>query len=107
MTYATGAGQAFLTMAADVARHHHERHDGTGYPDRLAWMQSRWPPGSWPWPTPTTPSAAGGCTSRPCRTLAAVQILTQNSPGQFDPDVLTVFKQVAGRFETIFKEVPE
>jgi hypothetical protein len=38
---------------------------------------------------------------------AAVQILTQNSPGQFDPDVLEVFKQVAGRFEAIFNEVPE
>jgi len=26
----------FLHMAIDVARHHHERYDGTGYPDRLA-----------------------------------------------------------------------
>lgn len=25
-----------LRMAADIARHHHERWDGTGYPDRLA-----------------------------------------------------------------------
>ena len=36
VTCSTGLGQAFLHMAADVARHHHERHDGTGYPDRLA-----------------------------------------------------------------------
>ena len=27
---------AFLQMAVDIARHHHERYDGTGYPDRLA-----------------------------------------------------------------------
>ena len=26
----------YLTLAADIARHHHERFDGTGYPDRLA-----------------------------------------------------------------------
>ena len=26
----------FLNMAADIARHHHEKYDGTGYPDKLA-----------------------------------------------------------------------
>jgi len=26
----------FLQMAVDIARHHHERYDGNGYPDRLA-----------------------------------------------------------------------
>ena len=27
---------ASCDMAADIIRHHHERFDGTGYPDRLA-----------------------------------------------------------------------
>src|SRR5205807_9881712 len=27
---------AFLHMAIDIARHHHERFDGSGYPERLA-----------------------------------------------------------------------
>ena len=31
-----GFALAFLQMAIDIARHHHERFDGTGYPDRLA-----------------------------------------------------------------------
>ena len=31
-----GFATAFLQMAIDIARHHHERWDGTGYPDRLA-----------------------------------------------------------------------
>ena len=31
-----GSALAFLQMAADIARHHHERFDGEGYPDRLA-----------------------------------------------------------------------
>jgi putative two-component system response regulator len=107
VTHASGAGQAFLTMAADVARHHHERHDGTGYPDRLAGdaipLAAR------------LVALADAYDALRCRRLykpalphaAAVQILTQNSPGQFDPDVLAVFQQVAGKFETIFKEVPE
>jgi response regulator RpfG family c-di-GMP phosphodiesterase len=30
------AALGFLHMAIDVARHHHERYDGHGYPDRLA-----------------------------------------------------------------------
>ncbi len=31
-----GASLEFLGMARDIVRHHHERHDGRGYPDRLA-----------------------------------------------------------------------
>ena len=30
-----GSAVAFLQMAIDIARHHHERYDGQGYPDRL------------------------------------------------------------------------
>src|SRR5262249_21281270 len=30
-----GMAQAFLHMAIDIPRHHHEKYDGTGYPDRL------------------------------------------------------------------------
>ncbi|MDZ7615933.1 MAG: HD domain-containing protein, partial [Patescibacteria group bacterium] len=33
---AQGPSGGFLDMAADVARHHHEKFDGTGYPDGLA-----------------------------------------------------------------------
>ena len=31
-----GASLVFLRMASAIVRHHHERYDGTGYPDRLA-----------------------------------------------------------------------
>src|SRR5207237_3795905 len=31
-----GFAVAFLQMAIDIARHHHERYNGEGYPDRLA-----------------------------------------------------------------------
>jgi HD-GYP domain-containing protein (c-di-GMP phosphodiesterase class II)/tRNA A-37 threonylcarbamoyl transferase component Bud32 len=104
---ATGAGQAFLAMAAAIARHHHERHDGTGYPDRLAGeaiplaarlvavadvydaLRSR---------RPHRPALSHG---------AAVRVLTQDLPGHFDSAVFEVFQQVAGRFEAIFEEVPE
>lgn len=29
-------GQGYLAMGAEIARHHHERFDGSGYPDRLS-----------------------------------------------------------------------
>lgn len=34
-TMKTATGASFLEMAADIAHYHHERFDGTGYPDHL------------------------------------------------------------------------
>ena len=100
-------GAAFLQMAMEVTRSHHERYDGTGYPDRLAGdaipLSAR------------LVSIADAYDALRCRRLykpalphaAAVQILLQNSPGQFDPAVLEVFQQVVGQFEAIFRETPD
>jgi response regulator RpfG family c-di-GMP phosphodiesterase len=96
-----GAALAFLQVAIDIARHHHERWDGSGYPDRLA--------------GPAIPLAARivaiadvydalRC-RRPYRPAlphaAAVQILT-TSPGHFDPNLMQVFERLAPIFERIF-----
>ena len=60
---------AFLYTAREIARSHHEKWNGRGYPDGTgAARPSRSPPASWPWPTCTTPSAPRGCTSRHIRT---------------------------------------
>jgi response regulator RpfG family c-di-GMP phosphodiesterase len=100
-------GRAFLQMAVDVAKSHHERHDGTGYPDRLAGdaipLAAR------------LVAVADVYDALRCRRLykpalphsAAVQIVMQNSPGQFDPAILEVFQQVAPRFDAIFRETPD
>ncbi|GBD35135.1 Cyclic di-GMP phosphodiesterase response regulator RpfG [bacterium HR36] len=96
----------FLRMAAEIARHHHERFDGTGYPDRLAGQ--------------SIPLAAritaicdtydALCSPRPYRPAlphdAAVQVILKNSPGQFDPDLLSAFEKVAPDFALIFRELP-
>src|SRR3989440_2461085 len=44
----------FLNDAVPAIRHHHERFDGTGYPDRLRERTSRSAPGSSTWPTRST-----------------------------------------------------
>jgi cyclic di-GMP phosphodiesterase len=102
-----GASTAFVQMAVEVTRSHHERYDGMGFPDRLAGEA-----------IPLAAQLVGLADvydALRCRRLykpalphaAAVQILLQNSPGQFDPALLEVFHQVTARFEAIFRETPD
>jgi len=97
----------FLRMAIDVVRHHHERYDGTGYPDRLAGA--------------AIPLAARMVAiadvydALRCRRswkpslahLAAVQIMTQASNGQFDPQLLVCFLEVHQQYEAIYLELAD
>ena len=101
-----GAARGFLQMAGDVIRHHHERHDGTGYPERLAGA--------------AIPLAArivavadvydalrSRRSYKPALShLAAVQLMCESSEGQFDPALLQAFHRCAGQFERIFRELP-
>ncbi len=90
-----------LPLAAEVARNHHERWDGNGYPDQLA--------------GPEIPLAARVIAiaavyealrmRRPHRPplthVRSVKVITAESPGQFDPVLLAAFAAVAPRFEQI------
>ena len=94
-------GSAFLDMASDIARHHHERYDGKGYPDRLAGdeiplaarivalvdvydaLRSRRP-------------------HKPALSHAvAMQSMTESAVGQFDPILWQAFKNCAPEIERI------
>jgi response regulator RpfG family c-di-GMP phosphodiesterase len=97
----------FLQMTTDVVRHHHERYDGRGYPDRLAGA--------------AIPLAAqvvriadvyDALRSRrvykpPLPHAVAVQVMTEQSPGQFDPALLDLFRDCAADFELIFRDTPD
>jgi response regulator RpfG family c-di-GMP phosphodiesterase len=90
-----------LPLAAEVARSHHERWDGSGYPDHLAGTQ--------------IPLAARVVAlvevyealrvRRPHRPplshLQTVKIISSELPGQFDPVLLRAFVASAPRFEHI------
>jgi putative two-component system response regulator len=100
-----GFALPFLQMAIDIARHHHERFDGTGYPDRLA--------GS------AIPLAArlvavadvydalrARRVYKPALSHATVvHTMTEGSPGHFDPVLLQAFERCAPQFERIFREL--
>jgi response regulator RpfG family c-di-GMP phosphodiesterase len=97
----------FLQIAAEIARHHHERWDGRGYPCRLSGV--------------AIPLAArivaiadvyDALRSKRCYKAAmlhreAVAVMLDQSPGHFDPALLAVFREVAPELETIFDEFRE
>jgi response regulator RpfG family c-di-GMP phosphodiesterase len=102
-----GFAAAFLQMAIDITRHHHERYDGHGYPDRLAGTE--------------IPLAArivaiadvyDGLRSRrlskpPVSHSATMQLILEDSPGQFDPALVPRFQRCASQLERICRELPD
>ena len=100
-----GTALAFLQMAIDIARHHHERYDGSGYPDRLVGNAI---------PLAARIVAIGDVydalrsrrTYRPALShTTALQVMEK--PGSFDPHLLKAFQQCSARFERIFTEYPD
>jgi response regulator RpfG family c-di-GMP phosphodiesterase len=90
-----------LDIAAEVARSHHEKWDGTGYPDGLCGSD-----------IPLAARIAGlvavyeALRSRrphrpPLSHAQAVRLISQDSPGAFDPTLLAAFVSVANRFDQI------
>lgn len=102
-----GFAEAFLQMASDISRHHHERWDGRGYPDRLA--------------NESIPLAArivavadvyDALRSRRLHKPAlshpaTIEIMTEASDGQFDPNLLRCFQRCADRWDQIFRGNPD
>jgi response regulator RpfG family c-di-GMP phosphodiesterase len=99
-----GACLAFLQMATDIARHHHERFDGTGYPDALA--------------SEAIPLAARIVTvadvydALRCKLVykpglthvAARRLLLEPNNKQFDPALIVAYRHCEASFEQIFEQ---
>jgi response regulator RpfG family c-di-GMP phosphodiesterase len=98
--FATG----FLHMAIDIARSHHERWDGSGYPDRLA--GDRIPLAARLLALADVYDALRSKrVYKPGLThTTTVMTMTEGSPGHFDPAILEVFKRIADQFDRIFRE---
>jgi putative two-component system response regulator len=99
-----GASLAFLQMATDIARHHHERFDGNGYPDALSGE--------------SIPLAARIVTVadvydalrsklvyKPGLThVASRRLLLDPNNKQFDPALIMAFRRSETSFEQIFEQ---
>jgi response regulator RpfG family c-di-GMP phosphodiesterase len=98
--FATG----FLHTAIDIARSHHERWDGTGYPDRLA--GDRIPLAARVLAVADVYDALRGRrVYKPALThTTAVMTMTEGPGGHFDPALLEVFRGCADQFDRIFRE---
>jgi response regulator RpfG family c-di-GMP phosphodiesterase len=99
--FATG----FLRVAADLARSHHERWDGTGYPDRLAGEDV-------PLVARVLALADVYDALRSRRTYkpglshhTAVLTITDGSPGHFDPALLGAFRRAEPHLDRVFRDL--
>jgi response regulator RpfG family c-di-GMP phosphodiesterase/tRNA A-37 threonylcarbamoyl transferase component Bud32 len=99
--------QAFLQMGIDIARHHHERYDGKGYPDGLAGdsipLAAR---------LVTLADVYDALRSRrvykPALAHSVVMsMMTEEFPGHFDPALFEAFQRCGAAFERIFHEMAD
>lgn len=104
-----GSSSPYLQMAVDIARYHHERWDGKGYPNGLKGEE-----------IPLPARIMNICdqydalrSKRPYKQAfnhekSCAIILEGNkrtSPEHFDPDALEVFRQCRGKFAEIYEEL--
>jgi response regulator RpfG family c-di-GMP phosphodiesterase len=97
---------AFWRMAIDITRHHHERFDGTGYPDRLAGHDI-------PLPARLVAIADTYDMLRTAGELgyalahnAAVEWMVGGARGRFDPALVQAFQECEHDFEEISRTSP-
>jgi putative two-component system response regulator len=99
-------GNEFIEMGIKVARSHHERWDGTGYPDGLAGNEI---------PLCARILAVSDCydgiRSRRCYKPTTPHdetcaIILEESGKHFDPAVVTVFSKLADTFRDIWQQLP-
>ncbi len=102
-----GLSMAFLQTAIDITRHHHERFDGTGYPDRLKGNA-----------IPLSARIVALCdvydalrarrSYKPALShTASLQMMQEILDGHFDPVLMQVFLECEGEFERIRTEIPD
>jgi response regulator RpfG family c-di-GMP phosphodiesterase/serine/threonine protein kinase len=102
-----GTSLEFLGTARALVRHHHERWDGMGYPDRLAGEAI---------PAAARVTAVADVYDAlrrrrqhkaPLSHVASVEVLTRRSDGQFDPHLVRALAACHGEFERIYRDITE
>lgn len=98
-----------LTMAAEIALSHHERWDGTGYPNRLAGEQIPTPARIMNLTDQYDALRNARCYKPPFDHATTCAIIIEGDgrtmPYHFDPQVLAAFKENAAEFEAIYERL--
>lgn len=92
---------SFLRMAIDIARHHHERFDGSGYPDGLKGMQIPLAARIVALADVYDALTSARCYKAPMSHDEAVSLIFQDSGRHFDPAVVDAFRDCLGEFEAV------
>jgi putative two-component system response regulator len=102
-----GTSLEFLGMARVIVRSHHERWDGTGYPDRL--KGEAIPPAARLVAVADVYDALRRMRLyKPALPhLAALRVMVTRSEGQFDPTLVDALQRCHGEFERIYNEIEE
>ncbi len=99
---AYGFCSAFLHTAAEIARHHHEKWDGRGYPDALCGeaipLSARVVALADVYDALRSPRVY----KKGYAHAEAVRTMLDESPGHFDPGLLEVFERIHGEFESTY-----
>jgi response regulator RpfG family c-di-GMP phosphodiesterase/serine/threonine protein kinase len=100
-----GTSLDFLTMAGAIVRHHHERYDGTGYPDGL--VGDAIPPAARLVALADVYDALRRERShKPALCHAeARRIVLEGSSGHFDPALVQAFTLCEAEFERIYRDI--
>jgi HD-GYP domain-containing protein (c-di-GMP phosphodiesterase class II) len=91
----------YLQMARDVAAYHHERHDGTGYPDGLAGDAIPLCARIFALADVYDALASKRVYKEAFSHEVARNIILENNATQFDPDVVAAFSRCDGQFRAI------
>jgi response regulator RpfG family c-di-GMP phosphodiesterase/serine/threonine protein kinase len=102
-----GAALDFLGMARVIVRSHHERWDGKGYPDGLEGEAI--PPAARLVAVADVYDALRRMRMyKPAMShSAAIRLMCERSPGQFDPTLVRALSRCHGEFERIYREIEE
>jgi len=92
---------AFIAMGRVIARHHHERWDGNGYPDKLKGEEIPIEARIMAVADVYEALRARRCYKEPFIHEKSRQILQENSGTQFDPSVIEAFLAIEDQFDRI------
>lgn len=102
----TVAESAFIQVAYELARYHHERWDGKGYPDGIAGYDIPLCARILAVADVFDALTARRLYKEPMTTDEAIQIMKENE-GQFEPDLMRVFEKYKDELEALRKELYE